>query len=231
MKKHTSYLNRRDKDILEFIARFRVGTNTLVRDHCFEAGTSLKNVDRVLLRLERRKLIKRTPLDEGRAYYTPTRRGLALTTDQPRTPEPLTEDSLPRLLAIATYCVANRVERFTKHEFVEKHPELTRPGKGNNNYTLVKADDCTKLELLLVDRGGAAHRIRSRVRRAIAQRKDLPHFFALMQAGKFRITVLTATQEQRWKILRRIGDSFDPIEVTAFVIPQLADLLMLRKKK
>lgn len=230
MKKHARYLTRRDKEILEFIVRYRVGTNTLVRDYCFEGETSLKNVDRVLLRLVRRKLIKRIQLDEGRAYYTMTRRGLALSTDQPRTPESLTEDTLPRLLAIATYCVANDLERFTKQEFAEKHPELTRPGKGNCNYTLAEVDGCTKLELLLVDRGGAAHRIRSRVRRVIAQRKGLPHFLALMQAGRFRITVLTATQEQRWKVLRRVGDSFNPIEVTAFVIPQLADLLMLRKK-
>lgn len=137
---------------------------------------------------------------------------------------------MPKHLAIATYCVTKGVERLTKHEFVERHPELTRPGKGNGNYTLINVDGYIKLELLVVDRGGAAHRIRSRVRRLIAQRKGMPHFVALMQAGKFRITVLTATPEQRWKILRRIGDSFEPIEVTAFVIPELADLLMLRNK-
>ena len=69
-----------------------------------------------------------------------------------------------------------------------------------------------------------------RVRRIIAQRKDMAPFVSLMQAGKFGITALTATPEQRWKILRRIGDSFGPIEVTAFVIPELADVLMLRRK-
>lgn len=230
MPKHRQRLNARDREILEFIFRFRVGTNALLRESCFEADTTLKNVDRVLRRLERHKLIKRHYLAEGLAYYTPTRRGLSLSTDEPRTPQPLTEDTLPKLLAIATYCVANGVRRITKEEFVKKHPELTRPGKGNANYVLVDADGCTKLEWLTVDRGGAAHRIRSRVRRAIAQRNGMPHFLALMQAGKFRITVLTATPEQQWKIHRRIGDSFKPIEVTAYVIPELADLLMIRKK-
>lgn len=230
MEKHKRYLNDRDIRILDFITRYRVGTNQLLRDYCFEPQTSLRNVDRVLRRLEQRRLIKRTELDEGQAYYTMTRRGLGLSDDQPRTPQPLTEQTLPKHLAIATYCVTKGVERLTKHEFVERHPELTRPGKGNGNYTLINVDGYIKLELLVVDRGGAAHRIRSRVRRLIAQRKGMPHFVALMQAGKFRITVLTATPEQRWKILRRIGDSFEPIEVTAFVIPELADLLMLRNK-
>ena len=87
------------------------------------------------------------------------------------------------------------------------------------------------LEMLVVDRGGAANRIRSRVKRIISQRKSLPHFVALMQSGKFRITVLTATTQQQQKIKRRLGDKFHPVEVTAVVIPELLDLLMLRKKK
>ena len=230
MKKHKRYLTNRDLEILEFITRYRVGTNTLLRDHCFDAQTGLRNVDRVLRRLENRKLIRRTTLDENQSYYTMTRRGLALNNDNPRTPKLPTEQTLPVYLAIASYCVANGIKRLTKQKFAESYPELTRPGKRNGNYTLVRADGRITLELLVVDRGGAAHRIRSRVRRLINQRKDLPHFVTLMRAGKFRITVLTATPEQRWTILRRIGDSFLPIEVTAVVIPELADLLMLRKK-
>lgn len=230
MKRHKRHLTKRDVAILEFIARYRVGTNLLVRDQCFETETSLKNVDRVLRRLEKRRLIRRTVLDESRSYYTMTRRGLGLTSDNPRTPKLPTEQTLPIYLATASYCIANRFKRLTKDEFAERYPELTRPGKGNCNYTVGRVDGLIKLELLAVDRGGAANRIRTRVKRLVAQRKDLPHFFALAQAGKFGITVLTGTQEQQWKIHRRVGNSFSPIEVTAVVIPELASLLMLRKK-
>jgi hypothetical protein len=95
---------------------------------------------------------------------------------------------------------------------------------------LVDIDGKLRLEMLLVDRGGAAHRINSRVRRVIAQRKGLPNFHALMNAGRFRITVLTGTQEQASKIQRRVSRRpFGPIEVTTFVIPELAELLMLRR--
>lgn len=230
MKKHKRHLTKRDIAILRFISRYRIGTNVLVRDHCFETETSLKNVDRVLRRLEKRKLVQRTVLDENRSYYTMTRRGLGLTSENPRTPKLPTEQTLPIYLATASYCVANGFKRLTKDEFAERYPELTRPGKGNCNYTLGRADGLIKLELLVVDRGGAANRIRTRVKRLVAQRKDLPHFVVLAQAGKFRITVLTATPEQQWKIHRRVGSLFSPIEVTAVVIPELADLLMLRKK-
>jgi hypothetical protein len=230
MEKHERYLTKRDKKILDFITRYRIGTNALLRDACFEADIGLKNVDRVLLRLERRKLLRRTKLDAGQSYYTMTRRGLALKDENAKTPPPLTEQTLPVVLATASYCVSNGLYRFTRDEFVERYPDFTRPGICSSNYALRKTEDGFTLELLVTDRGGAAHRIRSRVRRFVWQRKDMAQFASLMRDGKFRITVLTATPEQRWKILRRIGDSFRPIEVAAVVIPELADLLMLRKK-
>lgn len=230
MEKYERYLTARDKAILDFITRYRIGTNTLVRDSCFQSDVGLKNVDRVLLRLARRDLLRKWPLDVGQWYCTMTRRGLALKDDRAKTPTPLTEQTLPIALATANYCVANGVRRLTRDEFVKRFPEFTRPGICSANYALRKTESGFQLELLVVDRGGAAHRIRSRARRLISQRKDMGPFASLMRAGKFRITVLTATPEQRWKIMRRIGDSFGPIEVKSFVIPELADLLMLRKK-
>jgi hypothetical protein len=230
MEKHQRYLTDRDTKILDFVTRYRIGTTTLLRDYCFEPETGLKNVERVLLRLEGRRLLRKSVLDAGQSYYTMARRGLALKDDNAKVPPPLTEQTLPIALATASYCVANGLHRFTRDEFIERYPELTRPGICSSNYALRKTDAGFKLELLVVDRGGAAHRIRSRARRFISQRKVMPQFVSLMEAGKFRITVLTATPEQRWKILRRISDSFGPIEVAAVVIPELADLLMLRKK-
>lgn len=230
MKKHKRHLTERDKRILDFITRYRIGTNALVRDACFKSECGVKNVDRVLLRLVRRKLLRRSVLAVGRSYYTMTRRGLALKDKNAKSPSPLTEQTLPVVLATANYCVSHGLHRFTRDEFVERYPEYIRPGICSSNYALRKTADGFQLEMLATDRGGAAHRIRTRVRRFIWQRKDMPAFSALMREGKFRITVLTATPEQQWKILRRIGDAFEPVEVAAVVIPELADLLMLRKK-
>lgn len=231
MGKREHNLSNRDIRILEFIARYRIGTSRLVRDSCFGGSTRLKNVDRVLLRLERRGLLKRSPLDVGMAYHTITRRGLSMLTDNPRTPRPLSEQTLPIALAIASYCVAHGIERLTRREFEADYPELSGRGVRSSSYTLNDSNGVDKLEMLVVDRGGAAHRIRSRVRRILAQRKRLPRFWQLMEAGRFRITVLTATRGQKQKILRRVGGGqFDPVEVTAVVMPQLADILMVRKR-
>jgi hypothetical protein len=230
MKKHERHLTERDREILKFVERYRIGTSELLGKQCFDSGTTLENVNRVLQRLERRGLIRRVISTNRYSYGTVTRRTLEHLGEEPRTPRPLTEQTLPSALAVATYCVAKGIRRLTSKEFAEFYPELWRPGMRSSNYLLVDIDGKLRLELLLVDRGGAAHRISSRVRRVIAQRKGLPKFHALMKAGRFRVTVLTGTEEQAAKIERRVSRRpFGPIEVITFVIPELAELLMLRR--
>ena len=230
MKKHERHLTKRDRKMLEFIVRYRIGTNQLLRCQFFPPDTSAENVNRVLQRLERRGLIRRVIAATGYSYCTVTHRTLAMLGEKPRTPRPLTEHTLPVLLAVATYCVAKGIRRLTNREFKNLYPELWRPGMGSSSYLLVNVDGKLRLEMLLVDRGGAAHHINSRVRRVIAQRKSMPKFLALMKCGRFRITVLTGTPEQETKIHRRLSRrSFGPIEVTTFVLPELAELLMRRR--
>lgn len=230
MKPYERHLTERDHDILEFVVRYRIGTSELLRKACFEPHTTTENVTRVLQRLQRRELVHRVVAPNGFSYCTATRRTLELLGAEPRTPRPLTEQTLPVLLAVATYCVAKGIRRLTSHEFSDLYPELWRPGMRSSSYVLVEIDEKLRLELLIVDRGGAAHRINSRVRRVIAQRRGLPKFQALMKTGRFRIAVLTGTPEQAEKINRRVHRRpFGPIEVTTFVIPELAELLMRKR--
>jgi hypothetical protein len=230
MKEHERHLTDRDQKVLEFIVRYRIGTTELLRRQCFKPATTLDNVNRVLQRLDRRGLVHRVTSPNGFSYCTPTRRTLEIFGEEPRSPRPLTEQTLPVVLAVATYCVAKVIRRLTNKEFEDLYPELWRPGMRSSNYVLVDAGGKLCLEMLLVDRGGAAHRINARVRRVIAQRKGLPKFYALMKAGRFRITLLTGTQEQADKVHRRVSRRpFGPIEVTTFVIPELAELLIRRR--
>ena len=148
----------------------------------------------------------------------------------PQTPEPLSEQSLPAVLAVAYYCVGHGEQRLTAKEFAELYPSLWQPGMRSSSYVLVDTPDGLKLELLLVDRGGAARRIRSRVRRLIKQRSRLPDFVTLMEVQRFRLNVLTGSKEQRDRICRQVAkESFAPVEVVSTVIPELAQLLLLRK--
>ena len=53
----------------------------------------------------------------------------------------------------------------------------------------------------------------------------------MIEDGCFRITVLTGTPEQQAKIEHHIQrESFEPIEVTTALVPELADLLLLKKR-
>ena len=56
-KAHRKHLNDRDLQILEFVNRYRVGTVKLLAHDVFGTTDNLKNVRRVLRRLERRGLL------------------------------------------------------------------------------------------------------------------------------------------------------------------------------
>jgi hypothetical protein len=230
MKQFERHLTQRDREILQFIARYRIGTIELLQKQCFQPRATAENVGRVLQRLERRGLVRRIDFPGGYSYFAPTRRTLQLLGTGPRTPRPLTEQTLPIALSVATYCVMQGIRRMTCEEFKGLYPELWQPGMASSNYVLIDVDGKLRLEMLLVDRGSAAHRINARVRRVIAQRKGLPKFHALMKAGRFHVTVLTGTQEQAQKIDRRVDRRrFSPVQVRTFVIDELAELMMRRR--
>ena len=230
MKKHLRHLTERDRKILEFIALYRIGTVELLATACFH-GTSHENITRVLRRLVGRGLIRKVDLSDDFSYHVMSPRGFQAVGMAARTPPPLTEQTLPIHLAVAQYCVKNGLCRMTSREFTSTFPELCRPGMNSSNYVVISDGGKSKLQILVVDRGGAAHRIKSRVGRIIGQRKGIPDFASLMKAGRFRITVLTGTEEKKKKIERRVSRAkFSPVEVTSYVIPELAELLMLRKK-
>ena len=223
-------LSKRDRRILRFVNRYRVGTIDLLRQEVFTEANSRKNISRVLRRLQKRKLLAKESWDKGLSYVTLTSRGCRAIDLPARTPRLLTEQSLPTVLAVAFYCVRHGEERLTCREFSRLYPNLRTPGMRSSSYLLVDSSDDMKLEMLLVDRGGAPRRIRSRVRRAIAERVVVPDFALLMELGRFQLNVLCGTEEQRDKILRQVEkDSFEPVRVVAHVVPELAEILLLRK--
>ena len=220
----------RDMEILGFLARYRAATDQHIAQQLFH-GPVDRNLDRVMRRLESMRLVNRVRCSDQLKYFVLTRRSFRLLGLRPRTVRSLTEQSLPVVLAITSYCVTNELERKTYQEFREEYPELCRPGLRSSSYVVVDRETNPKLALLMVDRGGAARRIRSRVRRVVGQRIDTPEFEALMEDGCFRITILTGTPEQQSKIEHHVQrESFDHIEVTTALVPELADLLLLRKK-
>ena len=231
MRDYEKRLTDRDLGILKFLARYRAATEIHLADCFFEKTRNLDNVLRVLRRLGERRLLKCIRCGDELKYYVLTRRAFTLLEMRPRTLRSLTEHSLPVVLAITSYCVTHELERMTNHEFRELFPELWKPCLRSSSYVLAGTNEEMKLEMLLVDRGGTPRRIRSRIRRVIAQRSGMPHFMSLINDRCFRVTVLTGTTEQQTKIENQIQrESFEPVEVRTSLVDELADLLLLRTK-
>ncbi|TWU34885.1 hypothetical protein [Novipirellula artificiosorum] len=230
MKRHERYLSKRDKRVLRFLYRYRAATQMILQEACFSKTDSDANGKRVLKRLESQKLIQQHRSVNGFDYVTITVRGMRTMGFPARSQRSLTEQSLPVVLAVAEYCVSMRLERQTVAEFRDLYPELWWDGARSANYVRIKSQDGVKIRMLLIDRGGAARRIRSRVNRVIAQRSRLPKFKLLIQAGRFEIVVLTGLPEQQAKIAKQIErSSFGAVAVSTALIPGLSSLLTLSR--
>lgn len=227
MNQREKYLTERDRKILAFVGRYRAATIRMIWNRHFP-NTSPDNTARVVRRLVRRGLLGKVVCGEELSYIVPTRLGLSVSGFEPRTPRPFTEQSLPVVLAIASYCVANGLQRFTNSEFCDLYPELSQPGMHSSNYVLIDSSTGLKLQLLVVDRGGTPRRIKGRVRRLIAQRKRLPAFRSLMDAGRLQINVLVGTKEQQARINDYIQrHSFGSVSVTSSLVSELGNILLI----
>lgn len=229
MPERKPYLTRRDRLLLQFIARYRAATEEMLRRVLPGMSSGRGSIHRVVRRLVRQGLVQQVPLRPGQSYLVLTRRGCRAIGVSDRARRPLTEQSLPAVLAIAWYCLRTGVTRLTDHEFRQRYPALWKPGLRSSAYYLVETPQGLKLGLFLVDRGATPRRIKGKLRRLITQRSSLPAFAAIIGAKRLRITVLTGLPTQQQRIRRHLKRPFfrrAEIEVT--LIPELGELLTLR---
>lgn len=222
-------LTDRDRRMLQFVVRYRIGTVSLFANTFFEGLHRVTNAGRVTRKLVRRGLLTQVHYSGDISYFVLTRRGSKMIGAPDRRPRPLTEHSLPAVLGIAAYCVRTGIDRMTDKEFRERYPELWRPGLRSSAYFLVDTPEGMKLGMFLIDRGGTARRLKSKIRRFVDQRRSLPAFASLMKSGRFRVTVLTGLPAQHRNILRRISQlRIRGAEVEAALVPELGELLTAR---
>lgn len=228
-RKKTEYLTNRDRRILAFVDRYRVGTNRLFASALLGGPDEEDNAGRTVRKLVRRGLLQKVNTTPNESYVVLTRRGCRVISVPDRTPRPLTEQSLPVVLAIASFCVRARLTRLTDREFRRKFPELWRPGLRSSIYYLLETTDGMNLAMFLVDRGGTARRINAKIRRLVAQRASLPAFESLIGAGRFRVTVLTGLPASKQNIRRRFRRlKYDRVQVDVAVVPELGEWLTQR---
>ena len=231
MRKGGQYLMDRDRAILRFVNRYKVATDDMLAQKFFGLESRNTNVLRVSRKLVQRNLLRRVALGGRDTYVVLTRRGCKAIGILDRTPRPMTEQSLPSALAMAYYCVRHGVNRLTTAEFIEFYPELHRPGLNSSRYYVFEDDKDGRrvLGMFLIDRGGTAHRIKSKVRKFVEQRKDLKCFMSLIQCRRVQITVLTGLEGQE-RIVRRYlgGDWYFGVRVRTALVPELGELLTMK---
>jgi hypothetical protein len=229
MGKTKGALSKRDRRVLFFVDRYRLGTSELF-SQVFSTGVNPgTNVGRAVRKLVRRGLLRQTEYAPGRSYVVLTRRACRAIGAPDRAPRPLTEQSLPVAMAIALHCVRTGLVRFKDREFRQRYPELWRPGLRSSAYYLVETPEGLKLGMFLVDRGGTARRIKGKIRRLITQRASLPAFVSLIEARRFRVTVLTGSPDQQRNIRRQLGRRwFRGVEVEVALVPELGELLTVQ---
>ena len=113
-------------------------------------------------------------------------------------------------------------------ELRETYPKLWRPEFKCSSYYIFYPEGRKKLGMFLVDRGGAARRIKGKIRQIVTQRELIAEYMSLINARRFQVTVLTGLPRQEERIRRQLGGVwYRGVEVVTEVIPELGELLTM----
>jgi hypothetical protein len=242
MRKGTQHLTDRDRNILEFVHRYKVANDDLLARKFFGLERRNTNLLRVTRKLIERNFLKRFTFGGRETYLMPTRKGCHAIGQLDRTPKPMTEQSLPAALAMAYYCVRHGVQRFRASEWKRNYPHMHRQGlDASRFYARVEDhvfedhdpndedDYWFKLGVFMVDSGGAAHRIKSKISKFLKERENLELFMDLVDDGLVQITILTGLDGQQRIVNRHLGgDTFCGARVKTALIPELGELLTMK---
>ena len=226
MAKRKHDLSDRDRNILEFVGQYRLGTDELFRRVFFPDVTDARAVRKVTFRLVRLNYLRKLHLNPKAAYYVLAPRACRLVGAKVREPVPFTEQSFPGALGAACFCVTTGAKRYTAAKFQAGHPDLCKPGQCRSNYFKEEVDGKFTLGMFLFDRATSPKRMTAKIRKVISQRYRLPAFRDLVLAGRFQLVILTGYNAKRLELEQavRVGHR-GPVRVRVVVVPELGDWL------
>lgn len=226
MPKPSSHLTARDREILKNVHRHRLGTDDILRRHFFPAVQGIRPARKVAKRLVERRFLREYALAPNDFYYILAPRGARAIGVRPSEPRPFTEQSLPSALAIAHFCSARGVKRFTAEEFVRKYPYLCRPGLRSSGYFIEETEKGLCIGFFIIDRGATPRVMLTKIRKVISKRYKLRDFAKLMQDRRFVLVVLTGYHEKKQKLEQAVLRKHrGPVQVRVEVVPELGFLL------
>jgi hypothetical protein len=224
-------------DVLDHIARYRIGVpEALVRTPPF-AALSLKRVKRTLHALtegEGEVLLASAPLYGDHRYFFLTRAGEAVIGEpdagygRHRKAGALSEVAKVRAYGVLAFCCLSEhpKQRLTPDEFRRSFPNHHRPGLPMSYY----ADHATRrLGFIRVDTGsgGRWDRVAARIREDAERHGEIPAFRDSIAAGAFELALVTATDRkaERLRPLFEEETRMSGVPVRVHAVPRLIDLI------
>lgn len=211
----------RDRQILDHVRRYRLSTREILQRAFFaDAGESA--VSKVVGRLVTTGWLRECRLASGLTYYVLGRQATEAVDTPARRGRPFTEQSFPTAYGFLAFCVEQHVRRLTSDEFAAAFPELCRERMKTGGYYIDVREPACRLGTVLLDRGNPPKAILRKLDRLLAQHYRSPAFAALIQSGRFWITIMTAWPakqrllENAVKLTRR-----GPARIEVVTVPEL----------
>lgn len=217
---------KRDREILKHIARYRLTTDDVLLQLFFE-HTEYKNaIDRVMKRLARQGWV-RSYVYRGTEKYHMLGLKAARLLDAPHYPRPVTEQTLPALIAILCYCVRYKVKRIEESGLAKEFASLCVPEFAGASYYADRTIDPprTRLHLIIVDRNNTIRRLNRVVSRAVVRRYRYASFHDLIQKQHFALTIVTTSERRKQFIEKKIENESRLVPHRVRVVPDYAPLL------
>ena len=216
-----SLFSESEGDVLEHITRYRMTTNEILEARCFPELTS-NAVTKITANLCRGGYLERHPLSGGQDYFVLSRKTAKLLGVSARRSEPLGLQALPFHYGVLLYCCLGEVprERLTAEELREKYG-LTSVADRAAAY----CEDGDRLVLLRVDLGGSADHVARKCREDFRRRMEDPNWRELIDAGRFRIIIITGISEKAAAIRQALARFKGNVSFRTAVIADLLPLL------
>lgn len=193
---NSSYLTKRDREILDHVARFRLTTNEILQRVLFD-GQQPNAVTKVTARLCEHKFLASFPLIYPQQYYRLGERGAALLGLHESRTRPLGPQSLPMEYGVLLYATRRDqpLIRLTPIELRQRF-DFFEPAWCEAAHVLRVAGRDAVMELLRVDLGGSAdHVARKCFADAMSRWRSEP-FQELIRRRAFRCVLISSTTEK-----------------------------------
>jgi hypothetical protein len=221
-------------DVLDHVARYRIGVVEALLRLPSSAGMSAKGMRRTLRRIvEDEKLLASAPLFGQHRYVYLTKAGEAALRIEAaeqggdRREGPLSEPAKVRAFAFVSFCcLSDRPrQRLTPKEFREHFAAHHRPGLPMGYYADYEAG---KLGFTRIDAGGQGRweRLLGRVRDDVDRHRDIPAFRASIEAGTFELAVITPTERKAERLREPLGEMARATG-TSILVQAVPDLIHL----